>query len=314
MFIATRIHPAAVVNITLNVSKFSFRTDAQGILSPSNEKQLLVSGTGSLQLQLSGVRGVSFNGSPLQVSSLGIQGEPSAACSFYQVRSSGVELAGPSLVTLEAPRAGRSAFTLKTHGGLSGNLTSRPSEQGLSPGFDCTRVHVNEGPLGDVEGSFSPLGGDSAFLAADSDVRFDFVFSGDPEIGDTQIPVFEEIRFSEIEPGSSEEKTVLLQGKNEVAFEQLDKKVTLDDADLLVVVPKSDFYLRRFSVKDGIHLSLHGVARDVLVGAGVNALENRMPSLFDHLDNEKRFYGVIPALVALIVGILDKMGILEKKK
>jgi hypothetical protein len=313
VFIATRIHPATPVNIALSVSKFSFSTDAQGILNPSDERQLSFSGTGSLQLRISGVHKVTFNGAPLLASSLEIQGEPYASCAFYHVRSSGIELAGPSEITLEAPRAGKSAFSLQAHGSLSGSLSSRPAEYGMNPGFTCARVRVNGGEHGNVEGSFSLQGGDSVSLAADSNVRLDFVLTALSEIGDTGIPIQKALRFWEIEPGSSEEKTVLLKGKNEVVFESLDKKVTLDDADLLEVVPRNDFYLRRFTVKDGIQLNLHGVASDVRMGPGPGAMENRMPSLFDHLDSQKRIYGVIPALVALIVGIMERMGVFQKK-
>lgn len=313
VFIAARLHPATAVNISLNVSKFSFATDAKGILSPSDEKQVMVSGTGSLQLRISGVHEAILSGASLNTSSLEVQGEPHASCSFYQVRSSGFELEGPAVVTLEAPRAGKSAFSLQTHGALSGNLSSRPAMPGLIPGFTCSRVRVNGGEPGDLEGSFSSQGGGSVFLAADSDLRLDLVLTAQPEIGDTGIPVHDALRFWDTEPGSSEEKSVLLKGDNEVIFERVDKKVALDDADLLEVIPRRDFYLRRFSVINGIQLNLHGITSDVRIGAGPGDMESRMPSLFDQLDNQKRIYAAIPALVALIVGVLERMGLLQKK-
>jgi hypothetical protein len=116
-----------------------------------------------------------------------------------------------------------------------------------------------------------------------------------------------------VDPRTSEEKSVLLNPPPHISFEKLDKKVTLDDADLLVVLPKRDFYLRQFTVKDGIHLSFHGVVADVRAGAGANDLETLMPSFFDHIDNLKRIYGVIPVLVTLILGVMEKMRGPSKK-
>jgi len=161
--------------------------------------------------------------------------------------------------------------------------------------------------------SFSAQGGDSIFLATSSDAQLTFDLTAKSEIGDTQIPIIDEVRFSHIDPGTLEEKTVLLKNKNEVSFEKLDKSVILDEADLLVVAPKNEFYLRQFTVKDGVHLNLHGVARDVRAGAGASDLKTLMPSSLEHLDNVKRIYGIAPSIVGLILGILEKMNLLPKK-
>jgi len=101
--------------------------------------------------------------------------------------------------------------------------------------------------------------------------------------------------------------------KYEVSFEELGKTFALDDADILVVVPKSDFYLRRFVVKDGIHLSLHGVVRDVRKGAGSSDLETQMPSLFDHLEHGTAIFCAITAVAGIILRVLQKMGGLSEK-
>jgi hypothetical protein len=79
------------------------------------------------------------------------------------------------------------------------------------------------------------------------------------------------------------------------------------------VIPRNNFYLRQFTVKDGVQVSLHGIVRDVRTGAGASGLETLVPSAFDHLDNVKRIYGVVPALVAFILGILEKMGGLPER-
>ena len=314
VLIANHTHPATTARVSLSVREFSFRTDARRILGPSDEEQLLVSGVGSLQIQLNRAQTVTTGGSSFQGTSIQIEGEPSASCTFYRVRSGGLDLNGPSIITLGVPStAATKSFNLKMHGLLSGHLTSRPSEAGLKPGFECTRVRVSGLPSGNVSTSFSPQGGDSIFFTTSSDAQLSFDLTAQSEIGDTQIPILDEIRFSHIDPRTLDEKTVLLRNKNEVSFEKLGKTVTLNEADLLVVAPKSDFYLSQFTVKDGIHLRLQGVARDVREGAGASALTTLMPSSLEHLDNIKRIYGIVPAIVGLILGILEKVGLLPEK-
>jgi len=314
VLIATHTHPATTAKVSLSVKEVSFRTNASRILGPSDEEQLLVSGVGSLQIQLNSAQTVTISEPSFQATSIQIEGEPFASCTFYRVRSGGLDLNGPSIITLGVARtAGTKSFSLKAHGSLSGHLTSRPSAAGLKPGFECTRVHVNGSPVGSVTASFSPQGGDSISFTTSPDAQLSFDLTAQSEIGDTQIPILDEVRFSHIDPRTSAEKTVLLKNKNEVSFEKVGKSVTLDEADLLVVAPTNDFYLSQFAIKDGIHLSLHGVARDVRAGAGASDLATLMPSSLDHLDNVKRIYGVVPSIVALILGILEKMGLLPGK-
>jgi len=313
VLIATRLHPATDADISLSVKEFSFLTTASNILGPSNEEELLISGVGSLRIQFNTPQMVSTGGHPAQAMALSVEGEPSASCSFYLVRSGVLDLGGASTITLGAASAeGRKSFSMKVHGPLSGNLTSRPAEGDLKPGFECRRVRVNGAQAGDLESSFSVQGGDSIFFAT-SDARLDFTLPAQSEIGDTQIPILEELQFFSLDPRTSDPKTVLLKGKNEVSFGKLAKTVAVKDADLLVVTPKGKFSLRQFTVQDGIQLSLGGTVHDVRAGAGAGNMKTLMPSAFDHLDNEKRIYGVVPALVALILGILEKMGALGKK-
>ena len=211
VLVTIRMHPSTVASASLSVRQFTFRTNARRVLGPSNVEQLLISGVSSLQIQLNSAQVIKIGGAPLQATSLDIQGEPSASCSFYHVRSGGLEMAGPSIITLGAPRTGRrTSFNLKVHGPLRANLTSQPNQSGLKAGFECKRVHVNGSPTGDVEASLSPQGGDSIFFSTSSDARLDFDLTSQSEIGDTQIPILGEIRFSEIDPHTSEEKTVLL--------------------------------------------------------------------------------------------------------
>jgi hypothetical protein len=318
IIVAANVHPSTTANASLSVRKVSFRTSAKHILSPSIEEQLLISRVGTLQIRGNHMQIIGTGSHLSPAKSLNVLGEPSASCSFYRIRSGPLDLSGPSIVTLEwMDTSGGKSFSLAVHGSISGTLTSQPSESHSKPGFTCTRVRVNGGPAGNVEVKLSPEGTDSIFFVTSFDARLDFDPMPESEIGDTQVPILDEIRFSDVDPRTSEEKTVLLKPppgyKNEVSFENLDKKVILDDADLLALHPENNFYLRQFTVKDGLQLEMHGVVTDVRVGAGAGDLQTCVPSLFDHLDNKKRVYGLIPAVAALILGVLEKMGVLRGK-
>src|SRR5712691_2327345 len=253
LLIATHTHPATTARIAVSLREISFRTNARHILEPSDEEQLLISGVGSLQIRLNSPQPLSVGGVVIPASSVQIDGGPSSACSFYQVRSSGINLDGTSAITLGVPNpVGTTAFDLKAHGGaLNGNLTSRPTTGDLKPGVECARVRTNQGPVGDVVVNLSPEGGDAIFFATSADTQMSFDLTANSEIGDTQVPILGQVRFSHNDPRTLDEKTVLLKGKNEVSFEKVGKNEILDEADLLVVDPKSDFYLTRFKVKDG---------------------------------------------------------------
>jgi hypothetical protein len=314
VLIAARIHPATTVNLSLHTRKISFRTNASQILGQSDEEQLLVSGVSLLQIQFSQPQSIRVGNKSSDLTSLDAQGDSLTSCSFYRVRSQGFEVRDPAVITLQVNNVSKTtSFSLTSHGALNDNLSSLPSEKGLQPGFECTGLHIQEGPSVDVEGHFSSDGGDTLFLATPLDTRLDFSVSGHSGLTDTQIPIVGEVRFSEIEPGESEEKSVLLPPAPEIAFEDVNKKITLDPADLLVVIPKGGFYLRQFTVKDGIQLSLHGRVGQLLAGAGAHDLATLMPSAFDRLNNSGRIYAAIPAIVGLILGILEKIGVLGKK-
>jgi hypothetical protein len=313
LFITRQIHPATTAKVSVSVKEISFRTNASNILGPSDEEQLLVSGVGLLDIQLNNEHIGTTGGPSFQPGLPQIKGDPSASCTFYRVHSSGLNLTVPSIITIGVPSgAGTGSFSLKVHGSLRGQLTSRPGEPGLQSGFECTRV--KGAPAGNVTRTFSPHGGDSISFITSPDAHLTFDLTAGNQIGDTQIPILDEVRFSHIDPRTSQEKTVLLKNKNEVAFDKVGKSVALGEADLLVVVPKkNDFYVSQFTVADGIHLSMEGMARDVRAGAGATALETLMPSWWEHLDTAKRIYGGVPGLVATILLILGKMGLLPEK-
>jgi hypothetical protein len=314
VLIAARIHPATTVNLSLHTRKITFRTNASQILGQSDEEQLLVSGASSLQIQFAHPQSIRVGASSLELTSLDAQGDSLTSCSFYRVRSQGFEVRDPAVITLQVNDVSKTtSFSLTSHGVLNDNLSSLPGEKGLQPGFECTGLHIQAGPPVDVEGHFSSDGGDTLFLATSPDSRLDFSVSGHSGVSDTQIPIIGEVRFSEVESGDSEEKSVLLPPAPEITFEDVNKTVTPDPADLLIVIPKSGFYLRQFTVKDGIQLSLHGKVGQLLAGAGARDLATLMPSAFDRLNNSGKIFAAIPAIAGLLLGILEKMGVLGKK-
>jgi hypothetical protein len=314
VLIAARIHPATTANLSISTRRVSFRTSASHILGPSNEEQLLISGVSSLQIRFNHELTIRRSGAAIKVISLEAKGDSFTSCSFYQVRSSGFEVRGPAVITLEVVDVSNArSFSLRAHGLLNDELSSLPGEHGLQPGFECRGLRIGGGPPGDVEGNFSPGGGDTIFVATSLDSRLDFSLAGHSEVSDTQIPILGELRFSEIDPGTSEEKSVLLKPDTEITFEKADKKITVDSGDLLVIVPQKNFYMRQFTVKNGIHLSLHGSVREIRAGAGVHALSTLLPSAFEQMQSGMRLWGAIVGGVGLLIGILERMGVLGKK-
>lgn len=314
VLIASRLHPPTTANLSVHTRRISFKTNANRILSQSDEGQLLVTGVRSLQIQFGQQQNIQVGNTPVNGNSLNAEGDADTSCSFYLVRSQGFEVQEPTTITLESLDSSRTdSFSLKSHGVIDDSLSSLPYARGLQSGFECIGLHVNGGPPVNVEAHFSPGGGDSIFLATTTDTRFDISIDSQSNVGDTQIPVLGEVRFSEIDPRTSEEKSVLLQPPPEITFEDVNRKVTSNSADLLIVIPKAGFYLRQFMVESGIQLSMHGQVRQVLAGAGAGDLHTLMPSAFDRLSNSARLFGAIPAIAGLLLGILEKMGVLGKK-
>src|SRR5712692_10285336 len=233
VLIAARIHPATTANLSVNTRKISFRTNASHILGQSDEEQLLISGMSSLQIQFNKPQTIRAGGASFQRSSVEAEGDSFTSCSLYLVRTSGFEVRGPAVITLEVFDVSKErSFSLKAHGVLNDNLSSLPGEHGLQPGFECRGVRIDGGSAVDLEGSFSPEGGDTIFVATSPDARLDFSLAGHSDVSDTQIPILGEVRFSEIDPRTSEEKSVLLKPA-EISFEKVNKRMTVDASDLL---------------------------------------------------------------------------------
>jgi hypothetical protein len=319
VFALTRFHPSTLTTVSLTVSEFSFNTNAGRILSDSYAEQLIVTGITELQIRGNTLRIAVDDRAPTSEGSLKLAGDPSFSCAFYHVRSARPELVGPSRVSLVWTRGSDpGSLSLKSHGAINGHITSQPATNVLRSGFSCTQSLLNGSAVRHVDGQFSESGGDSISFAGSSDVKMDFRGAPALSTGDTQIPVVGQIRLSSVQPGvSAEEKTTLLappQGEtNEVVFDDTRQKLALSDADLLVIDPDANYYLKSFKVNEGITLRLGGSVEDLKVGPGSAALPSRMPSVLDRLDTQKRILGLVPALAALIVGLLEKMKVFPEK-
>lgn len=309
------IHMSTPLSAYLTVREISFKTNAPSILSPADVKQVIATQITGLRLEGQHLK-IKGNGAAWMSGTLfAFEGEPPATCTFYQVRSEGIQLSGDTVVKLLRPEhVDEPAFTVKSRAGFRSSLSAQP-ELNDDSGFVCTQMQREGSQVGAIEGKLSR--DTSIYISTANDAQIDFRATDGSQIGDTQIAVLGDIRFSHIEPGSPpQEKTVLLPPsagrKNELVFESVGKTMTVNGGDLLLVRPGDDFYIRQFAVNHGIDLDLHGSVKDVLEGAGPRDLRSQMPSLFDELDDKHRIYTVIPGVVALVLGILEKMGVLPR--
>lgn len=313
VLVLTQIHPNTVAGASLLVRQFSFKTNALKILSQTNAEQLLISGVSSLEIRSTqGLNVVTDSHAEPKTNSLTVQGTSRTSCSFENVSSSALRLSGNSLITLIWPEL-KNSLSIASHGSVAGSLTSQ-----RAAGFSCRNVTVNGKTVQNLDVEFSRSGGDSLDFATTTDARIDFRGGDTSLIGDNQIPISDPLRISYKEPGGEaiEEKTVLLarpSGEtNRITFDKIGREIVVDNGDLLVIVPHGSFYLRQFRADGGIALNLQGVVNDVQIGAGTKDLRSRMPSLFDHLDAKSRVLTLIPAIVSLVLGVLERIGWLPK--
>jgi hypothetical protein len=318
MVVVANLHPSAETDVKIKVREIAFKTDAGKLLEPIDVAQLIVAGVSDLDLHGSNFI-VNGTGPTKTTASLHLSGKRSASCFFYHVRSSAIGLTGPSLVSLAWPgQSSPITFTLKAHGTLTGSVTSEPAQGSISSAFSCDRVDMGSEELSDVSIVLSKLGGDTITFSTQPDARIDFSTTTGARFVDTQVPVLGSLRFSTVEPGpDAEEKAVILAPSpgeiNKVSFPALDKSIDVNENDLLVIDPDRGFYMRSFSLNNGIYLQFRGRIRNIKVGAGTNDLRSQMPSLFDHLDKSGKVMATVPSLVVLLLGILEKMGLLPGK-
>src|SRR5947208_2264897 len=94
------LHPQTIAEVSLNVSKISFRTNAVRILAPTTEEQLLIARIASLEIRGRKVQIIEAKGLRKERNSFQVQVDPAGSCSFYRVRSGALELMGTPIITL----------------------------------------------------------------------------------------------------------------------------------------------------------------------------------------------------------------------
>jgi hypothetical protein len=316
VFVAAECHPATTINGSLTVSELPVLTNASRILAATDDVQLAVSGVSAVEIEGQKIQ-VSQNGEAMaEKGAVSLRGDAGSTCTFSSVHSDGLRLSGASAVRFVSRVDDEpSAFAIESHGEITGNLTS---QAGTISGFVCTQVTLaGEGKKLTLEGRFAPEGGDSVLFSSWKDTTISLHPTTTLGIRNTQIPILGEIRLSKVDRDSLEEKSVLASpdsgSDNKVIFERLEKTIKFDPADMLVIKPAKYFYVREFVLaKNGLRVSFHGVAEDVIAGAGPEDLHSRMPSLLDQLVHEKEIFGLVPAIVAVLIGILEKIGALPK--
>lgn len=313
MLALNHVHRATAASVELRVREVSFTTNAPRLLEPITAKQFLITGVSRLEVQGARFEITVRSGTEKHIVTEGfaVDGDDASSCAFYSVRASPLHLDEASTITLTWQDSGR-AFGIGSQRPLSGVLSFEAS--GGAPGFTCTGMNVNGTRVG-VEARVHDSGA-TAYYSTAPDTRVDL---RDPSSNarDTQIEVLEPIVFSQVTPGSKpQEKTVLLRGSklrpNQIVFDDPKQTIQVDDDDIVRITPAHDFYLRSFLIAEGINLDFHGWLRDVSIGAGPGDLRSCMPSLFEQLTARNKLLGIIPSIAALLLGLLEKMGVIRK--
>jgi hypothetical protein len=252
VLIAYKVHPGCEARATLNVSEISFLTDASRLFDPTQDREIVISGIASVEINGADIALVRSNEKPKAIRSVSLRGDRSSTCVFYNVRAGGLFLSGPSRVMFIWNRTSPMLpLGVESSRVASMTLTSQPIKSGLT----CTEVHLGESEeIGTVNAIFSDGGGDSISLLTSEDARVDFGLSYDSHIRATQIPILSTFRFTHVDPRGNNEESVLLGGSNpsavnQIVFPSTSQTVKLD-ADLLVLRPRAGFYVKSISVED----------------------------------------------------------------
>jgi hypothetical protein len=240
-----------------------------------------------------------------------------SACNFYDIRTSPLRLLVQSDITLLWPKhAGLNSFSIRSSGALSGTITAIDNKESHSS-YQCSDDDNGGAPPGTLQGPLSDAF-DSSFLTK-SEAQLNYHSMTNTLPGENQVRVSGEVHIYHVDfTASNEEKATLLEAlpneENKIVFDDFSRSVPLNINDLVVIRPATDFYIRKVVIDRGIQVECHGTVKDILVGAGSRNYKSCMPSLFDTLDRQKRLFTVIPSIVAFILGLLEAVGLLPKKR
>jgi hypothetical protein len=321
----------ATATVTVHVSEISFQMDPGRLFDEANQQHFAITGRSNIAISMIPQNSKQTN----SVETLSVLGsDATSLCNFYNVRISPLTIAGKGEVTLLYSRfADPKSFSIRTSQPVNGTIAALQGNN-LKSAFNCSQVTpAGSSPTSDlIQGQLSPQFASSYRTGADAQFSFREADETIPE--ENQIRVTGDILVAHVEhlsenldPTTNSDNSSLLDEKssmlpslpgkkNEVVFDGLPSKksVSINSSDLLLIKPEQDFYIRRLQVEKGIDLEFHGTAKQILLGAGAKDLKNCMPSMFEMLDSKKRGFTVIPSIVAFIVGFLEAIGVLPKKK
>jgi hypothetical protein len=303
-------HTSATATAIVHVREIKLKTDPGTFLDPMDQDRFTVSGSSELNIS--------------SVASHGAMGTinahthfASSSCTFYHVRTSPLKLATETDMTLMWPqRADPNSFSIRLSAPVSGTLAPL-TRNALAASFGCTDIEPRAIANSFLDGTLSNRF-DTSFITNNIS-QLSFKKALNAQVHQTQLRVAGPIAIVDVNPGQTPEETSVLlppiaDKKNVIIFDDASKTIQLNVTDLVLIKPGTDFYIHSLDVDNGLQIEFHGTAKDVLIGAGPNNYKSRMPSLFDKLDNSKRFFAVIPGSVAFILGLLEAIGLLPKRR
>lgn len=303
------IHTPTTATVTLHVREIHFRTDPWTILDAADQIQFTVSGPARLR-----IASVPAPGSVRELDLNAATG--AASCSFYSVRTGPLRLVKDTDIAILWPNnADADSFAIRVLDPVSGNIFAKHQGQNRAS-FVCTGVSDAINPSDTIQGDLSDNFDSSFSTTGYAQLVYHELSTG--SLGGN-VRVTGKIRVGHIDPtGTGEETAALLEPlagqANQIVFDRFSRPLTVNTGDILEIVPDSDFYLRKIRVNQGIELEFHGTVKEIHVGAGAEQNENWMPSLFDLLDTKKRVFAVVPSIAAFVLGLLESLGMLPKKR
>jgi hypothetical protein len=297
---STFIHPVADAKLNLNVRRLTIESDRSVFVVPAENREVLFS-------NISSIRNPSEH--------LDLTGSANSTCAFYNVRSSSVRISERSEVSFlwnssKIKNALPVPLSLSFEVPIFMTLTTQPGKSGMS----CAGMSNDQSSIGSVERVFSADGGAEFEVSTLSTSTVNFIPVPGTETKQTQIPIVAPIDFWQVDQATQARISVLRTPSpnkpNEVAFPVFSKVHTIPPDELISVVPSSGFYLTSINFTDGIQVTLEGPVKDLRTGPGVADMRSIMPTLLDRYQNQKGVLALIPAFVAFVIGLLEKIKLL----
>jgi hypothetical protein len=316
VLVLTQLQLPVTSSISVRTREISLGVNPALLLSASEESQISISGPAKFALVTSGPNGAQ---------TLDVDAHTAASsCTFYLVHTDSLSLvdvpagsSGEERITLLWPEnADESTFAVRMSQHVAGTLAAAHGAGGHSS-FVCSGVTSSVAGEDTLSGNLADDDG-SSFRTRGASQIIEHQIPGSP-LESTNLHVADKVWVAHFDtlPAKHAIATLLKplpNRKNQVLFDGLGKNVEFNVADIIEVTPGDHFDIRSVIAKNGIQIELHGTVKDLRVGAGSDDLVSCMPSIFDLLDAKKRIIGVIPGIVATIIGILESLGFLPRRE